>query len=82
MLTVTMSISRSRFGLLIALTVLSSSTPVGLSSAAGLELAHGLGDFGVVMGIIGVFGDAELGAQLRHAVILDLDGGPGCGTPA
>ena len=38
MLTITVSIWRSRFGLLIALTVRSSSTPVGLRSAPSWNL--------------------------------------------
>ena len=36
---------------------------------AFLEFAHGLGDLGVVMRIVGVLADAELGAKLRHARI-------------
>ena len=73
MLTSTVSIWRSRFGLLMALTVLSSSTPVGLEVGAFLEFAHGFGDLGVVFGVVRVFGDAELGAQLRHARIFRRD---------
>ena len=73
MLTSTVSICRSRFGLLMALTVRSSSTPVGLELGAFLEFAHGLGDLGVVMGVVGILGDAELGAQLRHARIFRRD---------
>jgi len=36
---------------------------------AVLELAHRFGDLGIVMRIIGILGNAELGAQLRHARI-------------
>src|SRR5580704_3407870 len=61
MLTITVSIWRSRFGLLIALMVLSSSTPVGFR------------DLGVVMTVVGIFGDAELGAQLRHAIVFHFN---------
>ena len=38
-----------------------------------LEAAHGLGDLGVVVGVVGVFGDAELGAKLRHARVFHHD---------
>ena len=47
----------------------------GLEVGAFLEFAHGLGDLGIVMGVVGVLGDAELGAQLRHARIFHLDRG-------
>ncbi len=47
----------------------------GLEIDAFLEFAHGLGDLGVVMGVAGIFGDAELGAQLRHARIFHRDRG-------
>ena len=56
----------------------------GLELGAFLEFAHGVGDLGVVMGVVGVFGDAELCAQLRHARIfrrnrrLLLGAGPEC----
>ncbi len=46
-----------------------------LEFGAFLEFAHGLGDLGVVMGVVGVLGDAELGAQLRHAGIFHRDRG-------
>ena len=46
-----------------------------LEVGAFLEFAHGLGDLGVVMGVVGVLGDAELGAQLRHARIFHHDRG-------
>ena len=44
-----------------------------LRSALRLELAHGGGDLRVVLGVVGVFGDAELRAQLRHARIFRRD---------
>ncbi len=47
----------------------------GLEFGAFLEFAHGLGDLGVVTGVVGILGDAELGAQLRHARIFHRDRG-------
>ena len=44
-----------------------------LEVGAFLELAHRRGDLGVVFGVVGVLGDAELGAQLRHARIFRRD---------
>ena len=68
-----MSIGLSRFGLLIALTVLVVEHAGRLEVGAVLEFAHRLGDLGVVMVVVGILGDAELGAQLRHARIFHHD---------
>ena len=68
-----MSICLSRFGLLMRLDGPVVEHAGGLEVGAFLELAHGLGDLGVVMGVVGVLGDAELGAQLRHARIFHRD---------
>ena len=40
---------------------------------AVLELAHRFGNLGIVTGVVGILGDAELGAQLRHARIFHHD---------
>jgi len=49
--------------------------PVALKIGARLEFTYRLGDPAIVMTVVGVFGDAELGAQQRHACIFDLDRG-------
>jgi hypothetical protein len=49
-----------------------SSTPLGLNRRS-LEFAHGGSDLGVVLRAVRMFGDAELGAQLRHARVFRHD---------